>query len=217
MGFWGTLGKAALNIAPYAAAPFTGGASLLAAPAANKLGQKIGGNNTMIDKIGGAASGMAGGFGMGNILGKMGGAGTPPFAGGTPPFVPNPQQGGGISPFLQGIMPGEHDAMPGGGMMGNGLSGLLGLLMNRGGGNNRNQSPQYGQSPLNNEEWMKANPRGAGRGPSMGLGPRFDSHNPDLSVPLMAGKQQAQMDRYPAPVSNTMPIGPRPRYLEGVM
>src|SRR5215471_15688876 len=40
MGFWGTLGKIGLEVAPYAAAPFTGGASLLAAPAANAAVKK---------------------------------------------------------------------------------------------------------------------------------------------------------------------------------
>ena len=35
MGFWSTLGKVGLKIAPYVAAPFTGGASLAFVPAAN--------------------------------------------------------------------------------------------------------------------------------------------------------------------------------------
>ena len=40
MGFWNKLGKIALQAAPYVAAPFTGGASLLATGATQKLGQK---------------------------------------------------------------------------------------------------------------------------------------------------------------------------------
>lgn len=40
MGFWNKLGKIALQAAPYVAAPFTGGASLYAVPATQKLGQK---------------------------------------------------------------------------------------------------------------------------------------------------------------------------------
>lgn len=40
MGFWNKLGKIALQVAPYVAAPFTGGASLAFAPAARQAGQK---------------------------------------------------------------------------------------------------------------------------------------------------------------------------------
>jgi hypothetical protein len=40
MSFWNKLGKIALQAAPYVAAPFTGGASLLATGATQKLGQK---------------------------------------------------------------------------------------------------------------------------------------------------------------------------------
>jgi hypothetical protein len=40
MGFWNKLGKVALQAAPYVAAPFTGGASLYAVPATQKIGQK---------------------------------------------------------------------------------------------------------------------------------------------------------------------------------
>jgi len=39
MGFWNKLGKIALQAAPYVAAPFTGGASLMATGATQKLGQ----------------------------------------------------------------------------------------------------------------------------------------------------------------------------------
>lgn len=40
MGFWNKLGKIALQAAPYVAAPFTGGASLMATGVTQKLGQK---------------------------------------------------------------------------------------------------------------------------------------------------------------------------------
>ena len=40
MGFWNKLGKIALQAAPYVAAPFTGGATLMATGATQKLGQK---------------------------------------------------------------------------------------------------------------------------------------------------------------------------------
>jgi hypothetical protein len=40
MGFWNKLGKIALQAAPYVAAPFTGGASLMATGLTNQLGQK---------------------------------------------------------------------------------------------------------------------------------------------------------------------------------
>ena len=75
MGFWGTLGKIGLNIAPYVAAPFTGGASLAFAPMANRLAQGIGPSNTMIDRIGGMAGQFAGAYGGGQLAGRMGGGG----------------------------------------------------------------------------------------------------------------------------------------------
>jgi hypothetical protein len=270
MGFWGTLGKLAVNAAPYVAAPFTGGASLMAAPMANKLGQRIGSNNTMIDKIGGVAGNIAGGFGTNAMAGKIGGGmGTPGINGGPsgqvpnlgnrtglPPWVMNmtggqgnnPMQstmgsnGSGVSGFIQSMMGGgQGNQSPTGGIMEK-LSGFL--------GGNRGQEPVsrgYGTGPLNNEAYQQqGGQRQSGIGPSMGFGRGFDSYSPDLSVPLMAGKQQGRnyLNSYtPPPQSGQpdmkmpdinsggilprdlmnqggvsgMPIGPRPRFLEGMM
>ena len=88
MGFWNKLGKIALQAAPYVAAPFTGGASLMATGATQKLGQKWAAHDAkkaaekglapskfdkylgMASGVAGAASSLSGGFG-----GALGGAG----------------------------------------------------------------------------------------------------------------------------------------------
>lgn len=86
MGFWNKLGKIALQAAPYVAAPFTGGASLLATGATQKLGQKWAESDakkaaakglgpSKFDKILGgisAGAGMASSFMPGSALGKIG-------------------------------------------------------------------------------------------------------------------------------------------------
>ena len=89
MGFWNKLGKIALQAAPYVAAPFTGGASLMATGATQKLGQKWAEHDakkaiekglapSKFDKYLGMASagaGLASSF-MGGGLGNIGKAGT---------------------------------------------------------------------------------------------------------------------------------------------
>ena len=86
MGFWNKLGKIALQAAPYVAAPFTGGASLMATGATQKLGQKWAEHDakkaiekglapSKFDKYLGMASGAAGlGTSLFNPSGLMGGA-----------------------------------------------------------------------------------------------------------------------------------------------
>lgn len=89
MGFWSTLGKVGLTVAPYVAAPFTGGASLLAIPAANKAvsawnqsdankaiaqGQQPSSFDKYLSMAGGIA-GMAGGAGAFGGLGDAYSAG----------------------------------------------------------------------------------------------------------------------------------------------
>lgn len=95
MGFWNKFGKIALQAAPYVAAPFTGGASLYAVPATQKIGQKWAASDankaaakglapSKFDKYLGMASniagmaGSAGAFGQNNAE-KLGGGG---FGGG---------------------------------------------------------------------------------------------------------------------------------------
>lgn len=90
MGFWNKLGKIALQAAPYVAAPFTGGASLMATGATQKLGQKWAEHDaneaakkglgpskfdSMLGKasgLAGAASSLTGGFGGKLSGGKVG-------------------------------------------------------------------------------------------------------------------------------------------------
>jgi len=86
MGFWNKLGKIALQAAPYVAAPFTGGASLMATGATQKLGQKWAESDakkaiakglapSKFDKYLGMASGAAGLGSMAFGSGLLGGAG----------------------------------------------------------------------------------------------------------------------------------------------
>jgi len=71
MGFWRKLGKIALLAAPYIAAPFTGGLSLMATGAANKAVQKWNEKNAISD----AAKGLAPSK-FDKIIGKVGTAST---------------------------------------------------------------------------------------------------------------------------------------------
>lgn len=85
MGFWNKLGKIALQAAPYVAAPFTGGASLMATGATQKLGQKWAEHDakkaiekgiapSKFDKYLGMASGVTGLASGTGALGKFGSA-----------------------------------------------------------------------------------------------------------------------------------------------
>lgn len=89
MGFWNKLGKIALQAAPYVAAPFTGGASLMATGATQKLGQKWAEHDakkaiekgiapSKFDKYLGMASAGAGlgSLAFGGALGSLGKAGS---------------------------------------------------------------------------------------------------------------------------------------------
>jgi len=88
MGFWNKLGKIALQAAPYVAAPFTGGASLMATGATQKLGQKWAEHDAkkaiekglapskfdkylgMASTAAGLGSSFTGGFGLGSLGSK---------------------------------------------------------------------------------------------------------------------------------------------------
>lgn len=149
MGFWGSLGKTLLSAAPYVAAPFTGGASLLAAPMANKAvgawNQRDANRGVLsgYDRAVGTAGNIAGLAGGMGAFGKMGSTfGAQNFGG-----------GGGLGPS-QGFMPSGR----GGGWQ-DAISGVLGgnrnpYIMNyggagQGGGPNINVDVlgRYGQGP----------------------------------------------------------------------
>jgi len=88
VGFWNKLGKIALQAAPYVAAPFTGGASLMATGATQKLGQKWAEHDAkkaiekglapskfdkylgMASTAAGIGSSFTGGFGLGSLGSK---------------------------------------------------------------------------------------------------------------------------------------------------
>ncbi len=232
MGFWSTLGKIGTTIAPYVAAPFTGGASLALAPMASNLANRIGPSNTMIDRIGGAAGEVAGGYGagrMGEAIGRhMGGDSwrTPPFnpnAGGMGRMSPT---GNGIGNAVGGILggilnrpqPSVMDHEPGTDFAGNrsggnGLGGFLGKLFGRGG--EPGQVPQ-GTGPLNNEAFQN---RGRGIGPRMNMmRMNLMDSNPHLGGALAQGRneaimnqpwRQAEMSPTKMNIMPNVPIGPR--------
>jgi len=122
MGFWNKLGQIALQAAPYVAAPFTGGMSLMAAPMtgglANKLEDRsdqqeflktgVAPSRSGLNKIMGGVNAAAGMYGGAKLGGKL--------LGGNNPVMGNdlPSQGG-----ITGNMGGQN--------------GLTGFLKNLGG------------------------------------------------------------------------------------
>lgn len=212
MGFWSTLGKIGTNIAPYALAPFTGGASMAFAPMANQLGSRIGGSGKL-DNIFGSIANVAGMYGGNKLAGKMGG-GSGDYMG------PMPQGGGypGSPGFAGGIFGGTQ------GNQGSGLGGFLGgLLGGLGGSGNGNKfghmlGNRGSGQPASHSMGMQNGLR-RGLGHSMGFGPNFDSHNPDLSFPLMQGRNEAIMNQpwrsggMPTPQPQPLPdINQQPDY-----
>ena len=124
MSFWGSLGKTLLGAAPYIAAPFTGGASLLAAPAASAAVGKLNANAAQRGQLSGydkalgigtnLASGFAGAYGANKVgggdrgfseWGIMDGPGTGGFGG-------NMNRGGGWQDALGGILGGRSTPNP---------------------------------------------------------------------------------------------------------
>lgn len=233
MGFWSTLGKIGVNAAPYVAAPFTGGASLAFAPMANKIGSKIGPDNTKLDGFMGGVANVAGAYGGSKLAGKMGGTsggglpikandggylpmdgggypGSPGFAGGM--FGGSGgNQGGGVGGFLQQLMQSYGQGGQQGGQQRNGFLGNLAGMFGAG-----RQQSQMGVGPLNNESYQQSrNPN------SMGMGPRFDASNPNLADPIMRGRNEAIMNQpwrnqgnaggsmQPMNIMPNVPIGPR--------
>ena len=120
MGFWNKLGQIALQAAPYVAAPFTGGMSLMAAPMtgglANKLEDRsdqqeflktgVAPSRSGLNKIMGGVNAAAGMYGGAKLGGKIlgGGGFGDNNAGMTPPYFPQPNQaGGGLTGFLKNL------------------------------------------------------------------------------------------------------------------
>jgi hypothetical protein len=133
MGFWNKLGKIALQVAPYVAAPFTGGASLAFAPAARNLGQKW----AQHDAESAARKGLAPSrfdryLDMGSgMAGMAGGAGA--FGGGN--FSASNFNGGGEGGGMFGL----------GGVGGTGNTGFAGGLGRSGGGGTGNWQSMLAQ------------------------------------------------------------------------
>jgi hypothetical protein len=158
MSFWNKLGKIALTAAPYVAAPFTGGASLLATGAANKAVQKWSEHDaknnlakglapskfdSALGKVGGISS-LASMFIPGGQLGMIGKAGDAA------------SKGSGITNFLSGLA----------GKAGGGLAGTAGNVAGTVGMNALNNIGGDGQSQPQNPP-VQSNPQmTTGLGPS---------------------------------------------------
>lgn len=150
MGFWSKLGQTALRVAPYVAAPFTGGASLMAAGTANNMAgawankdaQKkyeqtgIAPSQSKFDQISNMAGNigaMAGGMGAFN---KVGGGG---YGKG---FTGPKQPGGGLFGANNFNRGGMNGFMPQGNQ-GMDWSQMIGQGMNMFGGGRQQSQPQY--------------------------------------------------------------------------
>lgn len=182
MGFWGKLGKIGLAAAPYVAAPFTGGASLLAAPATSKAlnawNQKDANNAAMQGK---APSGFDRALGMGtgiasNVAGIAGGIGAIKNIGGMKGLGPSkgadfmgPQQsfGSKMSNLPWGNI--AKGAAIGGGAL------VAGKMISGMGNNNQQQQ--------------------GGIGPSGGYGSGWQNRTPNLESYIQQGRQDAMMNQ----------------------
>jgi hypothetical protein len=162
MSFWSKLGKIAITAAPYVAAPFTGGASLLAVPAANKAVSAWSQHDANVAAGKGLAPssfdkylGMAGGIaGMAGGAGAFGGLGDSYSAGNFTGANPANSKFGNVMNA---------------GMAGVGIANAIG---------NANQSSPSNQSNST-----------TGIGPTSV--PSYNSSNPDIAGALNAGKRQA--------------------------
>lgn len=209
MGFWNKLGKIALQAAPYVAAPFTGGASLLATGMTQDLGNKWAQHDAQknyekglgpskfdqtlgtASGIGSMASGMTGGFG-----GKLSGGG------GIRGDVGNvANRAGGWQSKLGGMFGGNDMPSQGGG---GGWQGMLNNIMNRVG---QGQGGGYGQGGMTPPYFPQGQEQAVPRDPGMGgfaqrmrrqLGPimgQQNQNNPNLAESIGAGRMSARMGR----------------------
>lgn len=169
MGFWNKLGKIALQAAPYVAAPFTGGASLMATGLTNQLGSKWAQHDaekaiakglapSKFDKYLGMASagaslasGLTGGFG-GKLLGSAGKVGSGIGKGANLASIASKAGTGASTASKLGGFTGQlANALGGGGGGWQGqLAGLAGqVLANRGGGGGDEEESVVPQAPRN--------------------------------------------------------------------
>ena len=238
MGFWGTLGRTALRVAPYAAAPFTGGASLAAAPMANRMADnwaQSSANNEArrtglapsqsaferFSSMGANAAQMAGGmgaFGRGNY-------GAQNFGGDGDGYSIGPSGGGGqyrtpdFNPYAR------QNPNQGGGIMG-GIMARIPELMSRGtgggiqerqeGGGRR--APQPSQSPAMGSRGYNPYDVSPNLGYAIEAG-RSDAmrNQPWRQAPIATDPALQLPNIYPQydPAQQNMGIGPRramPRY-----
>lgn len=184
MSFWNKLGKIALQAAPYVAAPFTGGASLYAIPATQKLGQKWAEHDaneaiskglapSKFDKYLGMASSVAGMASGTGALGKFGSAAYSSASGGgnianqLSGWQNKVKQGGQIASMMAGGSPYAGQANYTGaepqneGGMGGWQGQLAGLMS--GGGGEQTQTQTQTPAPVS----RAYNPIEAGRQTAM--------------------------------------------------
>lgn len=218
MGFLNKLGKIALQAAPYVAAPFTGGASLMATGATQKLGQKWAEHDakkaiekgvapSKFDKYLGMASGVAGLASSAGALGKFGSAaysgakGAGGVAGKLTGWQDKLGKAGSIASRAMGNSPygaGTEPQGGGGGWQTQVAQMGLDALMNR----NRNpEAPQAPQAPgVSGFQQGLAQPRN-GAMPRGGWGydqnpvHQYDQNDPNLALALHQGRQEALMNQ----------------------
>lgn len=217
MGFWSKLGKLGLAVAPYVAAPFTGGASLMFAPATDAaLGQwnrkdaekraAQGLGPSSFDKWLGIGSGVAS---IGSSLGAFSGLGALRGAGyvgksvsGVAKAASAAGKAGGIGGTLGNIYKGANVAQQGLGMAA--ASGMFG-----GGDGGGDDSYSYGNEDRASSGSGKPSAAYTARqnrtsSSSSGIGPSgrysnvdfgFDYNDPNIADAIAAGRIQAQRDR----------------------
>lgn len=214
MGFWNKLGKVALQAAPYVAAPFTGGASLYAVPATQKLGQKWSEHDanenakkglapSSFDNILNKTSGYVGMASSLGAPGISGGKNAPPTTFGKNSGVIDESGAFGRMGSPRQQVEADNSRIAGGGR-GTDWGGIAGSIMDI---MNRRGAGQGQEPSLSNSNGLPAgvmNFNGAGQsqggqtgrydGYMRGLGPvmgRRDQNFPNLAESIGAGRQDA--------------------------
>jgi len=191
MGFWNKFGKIALSAAPYVAAPFTGGLSLMGTGAANKAVQKWSESDAkkavakglapskfdnILGKVNAGAS-MASMFIPGGQLGALGKAGDVGSKVGS--VAANT---GKVSNFLQGL--------------GGGGSGMMGLLGNTANTFGMNALDRIGSGGDQQQQMAQQQPQ---QQPQRAMAPSsemfipenmFQQQQPSLADSINAGRRQ---------------------------
>lgn len=217
MGFWNKLGKIALQAAPYVAAPFTGGASLMATGATQKLGQKWAEHDakkaiekgvapSKFDKYLGMASNVAGLASSTGALGKFGsaaysGAKGAGAAGKLTGWQDKLGKAGSVASRAMGNSPygaGTEPQGGGGGWQAEVARMGIDALMNR----NRDRNPDASQAPPQVSGFQQGlaqqtsgvMPRG---GFSWEQNPmnQFNQNNPNLATSIFQGRQEAMQSQ----------------------